>query len=514
VGTQLGPVAERQRAQLDLARARDQALEASRAKSDFLAVMSHEIRTPLNGVIGLTGLLLDSVLNESQRQHAEGVRASGGALLGIINDILDFSKIEAGILEFEAVDFDLALAMEEVGDLVAASARAKGLELTVYCQPEVPNLLRGDVGRLRQILLNLATNAVKFTDSGEVVLRAGLAEEPSPPQVVVHVEVVDTGTGIVPADAARLFERFAQADASTTRRYGGTGLGLAICRRLAERFRLSRVPRSRASARAISFCLRSVMSRTKALNEQRLSPLHHVDSSAVNSRPSRRSAGRSRRWPSTAPHLWPGTGPARRSGLADSSEEQWCRRRSGPTPPPRPVQDRPGAAIPVCDETPVVHAYEGVVGRLHDGAGSRLAMAKRVLGPFPIDHRPWSAPAWTTRSRRGGDWGNLGGEELQRTDDVVAGQHGTASQLEGQRHRPSGHPRPRRSAARSPSRRPRPRRATPAGAPPPHHRVRLRTRSGTGPVSRAKRGLTSLFPGSGVASRAATQPVAAVTTRR
>ena len=167
-------ITERRGLEAELAEARDEALESSRLKSDFLATMSHEIRTPMNGVIGLTGLLLDSPLTDTQRQYAEGVRTSGESLLGIINDILDFSKIEAGKLELEMVDFDLAEALDDVAFLVAESARAKGLELVAYCHPGMPTMLRGDVGRLRQILLNLVANAVKFTAEGEVVLRASV----------------------------------------------------------------------------------------------------------------------------------------------------------------------------------------------------------------------------------------------------------------------------------------------------------------------------------------------------
>ncbi len=194
-------VTERNRLEAQLAVARDEALESSRLKSDFLATMSHEIRTPMNGVIGLTGLLLDSELTETQRMYADGVRASGEALLGIINDILDFSKIEAGKLELEMVDFDLAQALDDVAFLVAETARTKGLELVVYCGPDMPTMLRGDVGRIRQILLNLASNALKFTDEGEVIVRACVGRSDDPGKVGVRLEVVDTGIGIAPGAA-------------------------------------------------------------------------------------------------------------------------------------------------------------------------------------------------------------------------------------------------------------------------------------------------------------------------
>jgi two-component system sensor histidine kinase/response regulator len=224
----------RERTKHALAAALDDAIDASQLKSQFLATMSHEIRTPMNGVIGLTGLLLDTELSDIQRTYADGVRASGEALLGIINDILDFSKIEAGKLELEMVDFDLAQALDDVAFLVAQSARAKGLELVVYCDPGMPTAVRGDIGRLRQVLLNLMSNAVKFTDSGEVVMRACSGPSQDGERVDLRVEVVDTGIGMAPESVERLFEPFAQADASTTRRYGGTGLGMAISRQLVE----------------------------------------------------------------------------------------------------------------------------------------------------------------------------------------------------------------------------------------------------------------------------------------
>ena len=220
-------------ARQELALARDAALEASRAKSTFLATMSHEIRTPMNGVIGLNDLLLTTDLEQLQRQYAEGVRGAGHALLGVINEILDFSKIESGHLDLEDIDFDLVSLVEGVAEIVGEPARTKDLELLAYCSPDLPPALRGDPGRIRQVLFNLAGNAVKFTSEGEVVVRVWLAERDAD-RLVVRFEVSDTGIGMADEDATRIFETFSQADSSTTRRYGGTGLGLAISRQLVD----------------------------------------------------------------------------------------------------------------------------------------------------------------------------------------------------------------------------------------------------------------------------------------